>query len=238
VCTVTFIPTEEGFFLTSNRDEKKTRKPAIKPFTYVHKDIALVYPKDADAGGTWVAVAQNGNAAVLLNGAFKKHVSATPYCKSRGVIFIEILSVENPYLYFLQTNLDNIEPFTLILFCNNNLYECRWNGSTKYHEIINMQLPKIWSSATLYDDEVIKKRELWFTEWQKKNIPPSQNDILKFHQFAGDGDVQNSLLMNRNNTIFTVSITSIEWNNDKAMMIYSDLINKQQSLTPILFSAI
>ncbi len=238
MCTVTFIPTERGFFLTSNRDEKTTRKLAIKPMAYDHNGVKLVYPKDATAGGTWIAVAQNGHTAVLLNGAFKNHIPTPPYSKSRGVIFTEIISNENPYLHFTQIDLDIIEPFTIILFSKNHLYECRWDGNTKHHKKLSKQVPQIWSSTTLYHDEATKKREQWFADWQKKNIQPSQNDILNFHQFTGDGDVQNDLLMNRNNSLLTVSITCIEYCNEKAIITYADLINKHQSLTPVLFSSI
>ncbi len=238
MCTVTYIPLNNGFFLTSNRDEKITRKLAIDPALYIHDGIALVYPKDAAAGGTWIAVAQNGNAAVLLNGAFKKHTPLPPYHKSRGIIFTEIIASGEPYLFFLQINLDNIEPFTLVLFSNNNLYECRWDGVIKHHKILNKHTPQIWSSATLYTDKVVKKREEWFEAWLKKNAAPSQNDILKFHQFTGDGDMQNDLLMNRDNMLLTVSITSIEYYNNKAAVAYSDLLSKHQTHIPISFSTI
>ena len=235
MCTVTYIPFKKGFFITSNRDEKITRKQAIAPSTYKQNGISLIYPKDAAAGGTWIATAENGNAAVLLNGAFKKHISMPPYRKSRGIIFIEIIASAEPYLHFLQLNLDNIEPFTLVLFCSNNLYECRWDGQIKHHKILDKELPQIWSSTTLYEDDVIKKREQWFAEWLKINNQPSQSEILRFHLFTGDGDVQNDLLVNRNNTLLTVSITGIEWNNNKAEINYSDLIRKEQSAVCISF---
>jgi hypothetical protein len=37
----------------------------------------ITYPKDADAGGTWIAKHENGNAVVLLNGGFKNTYSST-----------------------------------------------------------------------------------------------------------------------------------------------------------------
>jgi hypothetical protein len=236
MCTVTYIPFNEGFFITSNRDEKITRKQAAAPAAYLHNGSTLVYPEDADAGGTWIAAAQNGNAAVLLNGAFEKHIPTPPYRKSRGIVFTEIISSPEPHFHFLQATLYNIEPFTLILFCSNNLYECRWDGIKKHHTILNRQLPKIWSSTTLYDAGVIAKREQWFADWLQLHTHPSQIDILQFHQFTGDGDVQNDLLMNRNNTICTVSITGIEWAGNKAIIRYSDLLKNKQSETCITLS--
>jgi Transport and Golgi organisation 2 len=238
VCTVTFIPKKNGFYITSNRDEKVTRKPAIAPTLYRHNHVQLVYPKDANAGGTWIAVAQNGNAAVLLNGAFKKHISMPPYQKSRGVIFLEIIASVEPYLHFLQISLRDIEPFTLIVYSNSQLYECRWDGKIKHHKQLDKKIPQIWSSATLYEDSVVQKREQWFFDWYGKNSCPTKNDILNFHQFTGDGDIQNDLLMNRNDTTFTVSITCIDYATDKALINYYDVETKQPSQTSILFSPI
>jgi len=223
MCTVTFIPAKGGCYITSNRDEKAGRKQALPPATYCYDDIALVYPKDADAGGTWIALHNNGNAAVLLNGAFMAHVPEPPYNKSRGLIFLDVISNELPVQKFLQIDLLNIEPFTLVVFENDSLYECRWDGSRKYHKQLNKNKHHIWSSATLYNEQTVKKREQWFAEWLNKNPTPSMQDILHFHQFAGEGDTQNDLLMNRNNNMLTVSVTGIELNNKKATMHYIDL---------------
>jgi Transport and Golgi organisation 2 len=238
MCTVTYIPSKEGFFLTSNRDEKIARKRAAAPALHLHDGIAMLYPRDGAAGGTWIAVTQNGNAAVLLNGAFEKHISSPPYQKSRGLVFLEIMISKEPYLHFLQIFLDNIEPFTLVLSCNNNLYECVWDGSIKHHRPLNKQLPQIWSSTTLYEDAVIQKRQQWFTGWLKGNARPSQNDILQFHQFTGDGDVQNDLLMNRDNILRTVSITGIECTASKAVVKHYDLFNTAETEACLSFEVI
>ena len=74
MCTVTFIPTGDKYFITSNRDEKNTRKFAIPPSAYEFESGKIFFPKDGDRGGSWIAIHENGNAAVLLNGAFEKHI--------------------------------------------------------------------------------------------------------------------------------------------------------------------
>lgn len=223
MCTVTFIPAKDRYYITSNRDEKAGRKQALPPGIYRQEDIGLIYPKDADAGGTWIATANNGNTAVLLNGAFVKHEPNPPYAKSRGIIFLEILMGNVPTEKFLQTDLFNIEPFTIIVFDNHNLYECRWDGIKKHLKQLSINVYHIWSSATLYNEDITKKREQWFIKWLNKNPNPSQQDILHFHQFAGEGDTENDLRMNRNNDMLTVSVTGIELNNEKAIMSYIDI---------------
>lgn len=225
MCTVTFIPAKDKYFITSNRDEKSARRQALPPTDYFDEDVLLTYPKDADAGGSWIAVNHNGNAAVLLNGAFEKHTPKPPYEKSRGLVFLDIIKASMPVRRFLQADIENIEPFTLIIFEKNNLYECRWDGDRKHCRQLEKSRPYIWSSATLYDKAIVKKREQWFTKWLNKNPNPSQQDIMKLHLFGGDGDLHNDFRMNRDDQMFTVSITGIAINNDKALMQYHDLKN-------------
>ena len=85
MCTVTFIPTKEKYFITSNRDEKNIRKQGYCPCRILRSiKRKLIFPKDGDAGGTWIALHENGNAAVLLNGAFEKHISDAALSQKPG----------------------------------------------------------------------------------------------------------------------------------------------------------
>ncbi len=228
MCTVSFISINNKIIITSNRDEKYWRSPAIAPKLYKFKTGNILFPRDADAGGTWLAVHENGNAIVFLNGAFIKHEPKPPYRKSRGVILLDLIDDDSPHHHFLKMDLINIEPFTAIVLEDDQLYECRWDGEKKYQQKLNASSPHIWSSVTLYNEEIIKKRKKWFEEWLIKNPFPSQDDILHFHEFTGDGDKHNDLLMNRNDFVYTVSITSVEINERASLMKYVDIKNHQQ----------
>ena len=222
MCTVTFIPVGNKYYITSNRDEKRARGKALAPQLYHENGSQLIYPKDSDAGGTWITLTNRGTAAVLLNGAFAKHISQPPYKKSRGIVFLEIIQAVNPVRYFMHSNLEDIEPFTMIIM-DNCLYECRWNGITKYCRQLKKDRHHIWSSATLYDEATVKKREYWFASFLNNNPRPDQAAILDFHRFGGEGDSKNDITMNRNNELFTVSITSILLDNYRSHMKYLDL---------------
>ena len=76
MCTVSFIPVRDTFYLTSNRDEKRTRKKANPPIAYTVAGARMIFPRDGEAGGTWIVLKENGDAAVLLNGAFLHHLSS------------------------------------------------------------------------------------------------------------------------------------------------------------------
>lgn len=227
MCTVSYIPAGNSCFITSNRDEKLTRKKAIAPKLYEHNGIKLLFPQDADAGGTWIVAKENGDAAVLLNGAFISHVPAPPYRRSRGLVLLDIIADEKPSVSFSKINLDDIEPFTVVIFENRSLFEFRWDGNEKYGKQLPKHQPCLWSSATLYDGLTIRKREKWFEDFLQQNISPTQQTIINFHRFTGDGDAANDLLMCREGLYNTVSITSIELNGTKSRMQYIDLTEEE-----------
>ncbi len=229
MCTVTYIPCREKYFITSNRDEKYSRSSAIAPVVYEFNRRKLIFPKDADAGGSWIAMDEHGNSAVLLNGAFEKHDSDPPYKQSRGQVFLTIVTAGKPVLQFKQIDLSGIEPFTVIILDKHHLYECRWDGSSKHCKQLKKNQPYIWSSVTLYDSDTIKKREKWFTDFLERHNEPTQKDILEFHHFAGDGDADNDLLMERKGIYSTVSITNILLTSDRASMKYIDIKNNHTS---------
>lgn len=223
MCTVTYLPLADGILFTSNRDEKTTRGNAVLPAIYPSSTGNLLYPKDLLGGGTWIAAHDNGNVIVFLNGGFEAHEPNPPYKKSRGLILLELIDAFNMLQQAEKIDLSAIEPFTAILWQDGCLSELRWTGSSK--EIIKKdpQVPHLWASATLYADKIIEKRRAWFQQWLEKNPAPAQQDILNFHRFAGEGDNQNDLVIERNGILRTVSITSILINDDKAFMSYLDL---------------
>ena len=83
MCTVTFIPVKKSVFITHNRDEQNLRTKALAPEHSLVHGTALLFPRDGKAGGSWAGMNEFGHAAVLLNGAFEKHLPKPPYRKSR-----------------------------------------------------------------------------------------------------------------------------------------------------------
>jgi hypothetical protein len=223
MCTVTFIPAASARLITSNRDEQVSRASAQLPEVVSLSSGRMLFPIDGQAGGTWIASHENGNAMVLLNGAFERHKHEAPYRKSRGLIFLDIFNSAEPARNFEAINLDCIEPFTLVICEDEVLREARWDGRNKYLEAIDATVPHIWSSVTLYDESVRRQRAEWFEVWLKRHPDPKQEDIRRFHEFAGDGDEKTNLCMNRDGILQTVSITGITISEVKTEMHYRDL---------------
>lgn len=227
MCTVTYIPSGKTIYLTSNRDEKSARSPAVIPEKYDFPSGKVVFPKDGDAGGSWIVCHENGNAVVLLNGAHKVHESTPPYRKSRGLILLDLIDHTTPFNCFLAINLNRIEPFTVIIRDNQYLFECRWDGQRKSYDECDPSASHIWSSVTLYDTEMSDRRKHLFKEWMENNSAPTQQEIIKFHQLTGVEEDQNGLMMSRSGEIATVSITSMAITSFTLQVEYVDVKLKE-----------
>ncbi len=228
MCTVSYLPAGDSFFLTSNRDEKHFRSDALPPEIHSLYSGRLLYPRDRDANGTWVALHEAGHAVIFLNGGFIKHEPKPPYKKSRGLILLELADSFAPLKVLRKMRWQGIEPFTAVIFEKGNLVECRWDGTDRHEDLKDPSQPHIWSSVTLYEPGIIEKRNQWFADWLKKHPLPAGEDILHFHEFTGDGDDHNDLKMNRNGFVYTVSITSIAIRGNQGSMEYLDLKNNQR----------
>jgi hypothetical protein len=223
MCTVTFVPSGNIFHLTSSRDEHSSRPIALHPAIYEINNRKLLFPRDQQALGTWIAAGETGHIGVLLNGAIKPHVRQSSYRKSRGVILVDLISNPSPADSFEQMDFAGIEPFTVILFQDHHLYAGKWDGEMKWIESLDAGKPQIWSSVTLYDRDAIRKREYWFNRWRETVSYPGTLDIIHFHQHAGDGNPFNDILMNRNDQLFTNSITSVRSSGESVSFRYIDL---------------
>lgn len=221
MCTVTYIPTPNGAFLTSNRDEHVDRAPAEPPVRR-YSGSALTYPKDAQAGGTWIALKGRSDAAVLLNGGFTNHERKATYRRSRGLIMLEIIESRSPVDYFETMSLEAIEPFTLILLTNGRLLRCTWDGSEKHRSELDAQKPHIWASATLYNQEAQQVRAWRLQQWYGQTAI-NANSIFDFHlQSDIRFDASDSFNAHRCE-IATVSVTSIDFTCQEPTVHYRDL---------------
>lgn len=222
MCTVTYIPTTEGCIITSNRDEKITRERALSPQEYQIDGKKVIFPKDPKAGGTWVAHSET-KIIVLLNGAQEKHIPKPKYRKSRGLIVLDLITAENSLDFWKTIDLNDIEPFTIVVFENNKLVQLQWNEVEKSTTEFDAKQFHIWSSSTLYSKEIRKQRKEWFQDFIKSKNAATPGEILHFHQFTESENKEFGLQINRNAVLKTISITQCKVTNDSIQMEYLDL---------------
>lgn len=224
MCTVSFVNANGKIIITSNRDEKTIRPNALEPQNYIVNNKKVIFPKDKKAGGTWYAINEHSTVLVLLNGADEKHVIKESYRKSRGLIVLDLISSESVIEAWKMIDLDNIEPFTLVLFEGQKLYQLRWNETEKSTVGLNTEQSHIWSSSTLYPKEIREKRAAWFYTFLDTKPEVTATELFNFHRYAEAGNTENGLVINRNETLKTLSITQTVIEKNKVDIHYNDLI--------------
>ncbi|MGX1929726.1 NRDE family protein [Flagellimonas sp. 2504JD4-2] len=231
MCTVSFISRNNGYFITSNRDEHISRPNAFEPREEIINSVKVLFPKDPKAGGTWFALNEYGAVAVLLNGAFVRHQSIGDYAKSRGMVLLEVISAPNPKLFIEEMDLHNIEPFTLVLFDGSTLIELRWDGTQKYFKPLSKTEDYIWSSVTLYDHEAIERRNSHFADFVNTDKNITASDVVDFHSNNHD-DYENGFIIDRKTGLKTFSVTQVILGGEESALKHFDLLNDKKYTIP------
>jgi uncharacterized protein with NRDE domain len=227
MCTVVFIPNHGKYWIASIRDEHPKRVKANLPAIQLTQKMKFMAPIDPQGGGTWVGLNEGGSAIVLLNGGFKNHLKKAAYAKSRGLIVSDLLSVNDPIEYWLHLGLNEIEPFTLIVWHQQQLMNLVWDGNNKHQIKMDAIKAHIWSSSTLYNDAEKKKRSSTFEKWISSPSEKSKDAILDFFM---DSKCESGPIFIRNTPkIVTHSYTCIEIvDQGKNNIFYQDLIAEEQ----------
>ena len=224
MCTVSFVNANGKIIITSNRDEKTLRPNAVEPKNYGINNKKIIFPKDKKAGGTWFAIDEHSTILVLLNGADEKHIPKVTYRKSRGLIVLELISSKSAIEAWKNIDLDNIEPFTLVLFQNQKLYQLRWNDIQKSTIELDTNQSHIWSSSTLYSKEIREKRANWFYTFLDTKPEVNAEELFNFHRYTEEENTEHGLVINRNDALKTLSITQTVIEKNKVEIHYNDLI--------------
>lgn len=220
MCTVSFVPAKDNIIISSNRDESIHRGITIPPKNYSSNRVTITYPKDEKGLGTWIGYNEFNSMAVLLNGAFENHLHKPPYKHSRGLIIPQILQYSNSFASFEELDLNGIEPFTLLLYGNNQLVQYKWTGTILDKKELSTTSCHLWNSATLYSKQMEEANKEELNHFFSTSI--SKEEIYWFHQ-SKKYELQqpeNSWL----NDIKTISITQIIIQSSLPAMFYHDLL--------------
>jgi uncharacterized protein with NRDE domain len=225
MCTVSFHKNKDQVIITSNRDENSKRPLALPPRKILLEYTSVFCPIDPLHNGTWFTVNQKGDVLVLLNGAEKKHLSKPPYKKSRGLVLLDIADSTDILEKWQSVDLHFIENFTIVCYMNGKLMQFRWDGTKKSHRNLDENKSYIWSSATLYDQDTIARRERWFHEFlaNKKSVLTG-DELFNFHTNTKKEDSINGLIINRDNEMLTKNVTQVIIEPGRFALEHRDLI--------------
>jgi len=222
MCTVTFIPQPGVCFITSNRDESPMRPSHGLISKHQPEHNAIYYPLDQDSGGSWIALADTGRAVCLLNGGYSPFIPNPPYRMSRGQVVIDAVKTDDANGYVENYDFDGIAPFTLLIYEKDHFTQLVWDGQEKHLSQLLVDQPQIWSSATLYPPHVRTWRKSLFEKWLSETNSYDRESIIHFHQMT-NGDPDNDFIMNRNDTVKTLSITNIILRENSGSIVHLEL---------------
>jgi len=228
MCTVSYVPEQDGYIITSNRDETPSRSVcelAVKQIA----GVDVHFPKDPKAGGSWFAFAESGYVACLLNGAYEQFDMSLEFPKSRGNVLIDSFAFGDVDDFVTSYAFKGAAPFTLLLLREMDIHEIIWDDQEIRHTILDPTRRHFWSSVTLYPERVRTWRKNLFEHWSEAHPDPTQDEIMRFHRFGGVGDDSNDFVMNRDNVVRTLSISSVHHAEGRSNFLHEDLLNPERS---------
>ncbi len=228
MCTVTLIPKGKcGFVLTSNRDEAPNRI-SLAPEVHSIMNTKMIFPKDQVAGGSWIGASEKHRVLCILNGGFDYHERRAEYRLSRGIVVRDLLACQNIVKAIEAYDLDDVEPFTLVIADWNNdlkFFELVWDGKSKHFKNLPLE-PQIWSSSTLYTQAMKHERKQWFDDFKEKTSLNAEN-LLSFHETTEINNTDYGVIMDRG-YVKTTSITQVEKIDNELVMRFNNFHDKSK----------
>lgn len=180
MCILSIFTKDHGdFILTQNRDESIYRPTSPNIETREFYGQKVTSPVDLNSGGTWIYYTSK-YVVCVLNGGYENHSNRPPYRMSRGLIILELLKFNTIDEFISEINLDEIEPFTMIMIDleSNQKKILVWNGHDKFVENLTEEKLIVRSSSTLYD---FSEKLYHQQNFEKLNLINSEK-IYKIHQ--------------------------------------------------------
>src|SRR5215472_5440835 len=161
MCTLTFVPTVDGYLAGMNRDELLTRPAGLPPEIHEREGTKLVYPREP-SGGTWIAANTRGNLLALLNWNEIDIAGLGEKRRTRGLVILDAILEKNASstnAHLDRLSLDGAFPFRLIGAFRNErqLIEWQWDG-TGIQQLGWAWARKHWFSSSLSDARATAER--------------------------------------------------------------------------------
>ena len=133
MCTASWLIGTGGYELFCNRDERKTRLPALSPRLEHRNGVNFIAPRDGDFGGSWIGVNEFGLGLCLLNDYSRQLTAPTANPISRGTLLISLLDCPTPAAVIARLRLCRLtfyQPFILlVLAVARPVTMVNWNGA-------------------------------------------------------------------------------------------------------------
>ena len=209
MCTVTFIPRDDRFHVSMNRDERIERPLAKSPAVYEQGLVQSIYPLDS-AGGTWIAANSERIALALLNWNDAQVVRQKT--RSRGAVIRALINShcsEGAEAALRRIDLEGILPFRLVgIFpTEESLFEWHWDQNSIGRKTFPW-IPRQWCSSSLSDAAAASVRRKTFERKLTEGNAGSLTWLRQLHSSHDDDHPPLSHCVHREK-VETVSYTEL-----------------------------
>ena len=224
MCTLTFVPAEDGYLVGMNRDELLARPVALPPRVFERSGIEMVYPREP-SGGAWIACNSQGNLLALLNWNGSESHNLGEKRRTRGLVIPHLIGLPDLSTtdsHFQQMNLDGLFSFRLIgVFRSEKVVnEWRWDGTAKKFLRLSW-VRKHWFSSSLSDLLAEKARGRACEAVAGEPAAGSNGWLRRLHRSHVPGPGPFSVCVHRQDAA-TVSYTEVRCGATQISMDYLD----------------
>lgn len=128
MCTVSFLPKSQGFYLAMNRDEKRDRSAALAPAIVETGNHRAVFPRER-TGGTWISVNDVGVCLALIDWHRIERKPKNDTLR-RGLAVKELAgqsTADEVAASLKRLPLRNLRPFRLIVISPDDRRVTKWS---------------------------------------------------------------------------------------------------------------
>src|SRR5947207_10044914 len=130
MCTVSFLPSPQAFYLAMNRDEQRDRFSALPPEIVEFENHRVLFPREP-TGGTWISANDAGVCLALVNWHRIKR-EPNNGVRSRGEVIRKLAGISTSdeiSTAVKKLPLRKLRPFRLIAIApqEKRVIELRWN---------------------------------------------------------------------------------------------------------------
>lgn len=222
MCTVTLVPRWRGVRMLCNRDEQRTRPPALPPRVHDLGERFALFPVDPQGGGTWVGVNDANVVAALLNAQRTTHRTLRGTPLSRGRVVTEVLQCETlAHAMAVARALDAgaFEPFRLVVVHDGRVAVATNDGASIGCTEQALDRPLLLTSSSLGDAVVGSARQRLFDRTVVRSRDGWAAGQTAFHHHQWPHRPEISVRMERRDAL-TVSRTTVDVTQDVRVMQY------------------
>jgi hypothetical protein len=221
MCTVSFVPNGNGFYLGMNRDESRLRTAACPPEIHGTAGDFSIYPSEPGSG-TWIGINASGLCLALINWHQVPRRAVDPVV-SRGIVVRELISARTtedlPGLLG-DLPLKAMPPFRMISFSlrESLVREFRWDQN-RVIAVSHDWRAKHWFSSGLDEPSVERVRSNVCQEAWREPDAGELGWLRRLHRSHLPNRGGFSICMHRDDAN-TVSYTEITFSNGDGTMRY------------------